>query len=114
MVDLVALQSVSYTAGALSVVHGVIYYAINLRETNKNRRITTTSTLLQTLLSLETCHIVSELMIMEWKNFDDFYKRYDSSVNPDNLAKRQRLWGIFNVIGSLYRSRTRITIGLLG
>jgi hypothetical protein len=31
MVDLVVLQSLSYTAGALSVILGVIYYMINLR-----------------------------------------------------------------------------------
>jgi len=104
MVDLTLLQSVSYVAAAIGVSAAAIYYVMTLRETNRNRRITTTSTLLQTLLSLETCHIVSELMIMKWENFDDFYKKYDSSVNPDNLAKRQRLWGLFDVIGSLYKS----------
>ena len=104
MVDLVVLQSVSYTAGALSVVLGVIYYAINLRETNKNRRITTTTTLVQSLLTLEMLKIEGELYQMTWKDYEDFRNKYDSSVNIDNFSKRMKLWGIYEVIGNLYKS----------
>ena len=49
MVDVSLLQSLSYTAGAISVVLGVIYYGINLRETTRNRRVTLASNLLSTI-----------------------------------------------------------------
>ncbi|MCX6654163.1 MAG: hypothetical protein NTY03_03470 [Candidatus Bathyarchaeota archaeon] len=104
MVDLVVLQSVSYTAGAISVVLGIIYYAINLRETNKNRRITTTTTLVQSLLTIEMLNIEGELYQMTWKDFEDFRSKYDSSVNIDNFSKRMKLWGMYEVIGTLYKS----------
>jgi multisubunit Na+/H+ antiporter MnhG subunit len=47
MVDLVVLQTISYTVGAISVVLGVIYYAINLRESRRNGRITLAKSLTQ-------------------------------------------------------------------
>ena len=71
MVDLVVLQTVSYTAGALSVVLGIIYYAINLREQNRSRRIAQTNNLMQTLLSVESNKIGGELLYMKWDNYDD-------------------------------------------
>ena len=91
-------------AGALSVVLGVIYYVNNLRETNNTRRITTTTTLVQSLLTLESLNIEGELYQMTWKDFEDFKRKYDSSVNVDNFSKRMKLWGMYEVIGTLYKS----------
>jgi len=104
LVDLSLLQSVSAIAGALSVMLGVIYYVNNLRESNNNRRITTTTTLVQSLLTLECLNIEGELYQMTWKDFEDFKRKYDSSVNVDNFSKRMKLWGMYEVIGTLYKS----------
>jgi hypothetical protein len=104
MVDLALLQSVSYIVGAIGVCVAAFYYVLNLRETNRNRRITTTTTLVQSLLTLETLHIEAEMYSMKWRDFDDFRSKYDSSVNADNFAYRMRLFGIYEAIGTLYRS----------
>ena len=104
MVDIVLLQQVSYIAGALGVCVAAFYYALNLRETNRNRRITTTTTLVQSLLTLETLHIEAEMYLMKWRDWEDFKSKYDSTVNVDNFAYRMRLWGIYEAIGTLYRS----------
>jgi hypothetical protein len=72
MVDLVVLQSLSYTAGAISVVLGVIYYMINLRETMRNRRVTLTNALMQSFVSEEVSKRHAEIMQAEWEDFDDF------------------------------------------
>jgi hypothetical protein len=32
---------------------------------------------------------------MEWIDFDDFLRKYDSTVNPDNFAKRNLIWSLF-------------------
>jgi hypothetical protein len=103
MVDLVVLQSLSYTAGALSVILGVIYYAINLRESTKNRRINTTATLLQSMLSREMVRMEGSLMELEWKDFDDFYSKYDSSVNIENYADRTTMMCRFDLVGYLLK-----------
>jgi hypothetical protein len=51
MVDLALLQTVSYIAGALGVCVAAVYYALNLREMNKNRRITLTHTMMQPFMT---------------------------------------------------------------
>jgi len=45
-----------------------------------------------------------DLLNMQWSDFDDFYKRYDSTTNPDNYADRVSIWNTFEIIGSCYRS----------
>jgi hypothetical protein len=104
MVDLALLQSISYMAGALGVCFAAVNYVLNLRETNRNRRITTTTTLVQSMLTLETLHIEGDFYTMTWRDWDDFRSKYDSSVNLDNFTYRMKLWGIYEVIGTLYRS----------
>jgi hypothetical protein len=48
-------------------------------------------------------NIEGELYQMTWKDFEDFRSKYDSSVNLDNFSKRMKLWGIYEVIGTLYK-----------
>jgi hypothetical protein len=112
MVDLVVLQSLSYTAGALSVILGVIYYMINLRETTRNRRVTLTNALIQSFVSEEVSRRWLEIMQAEWENFDDFFKRYDSTVNLDYSAKRDSLFRTFDIFGYQYLSGY-LDIGIL-
>ncbi len=59
---------------------------------------------MQSLLTLDTLHIEAEMYLMKWRDWDDFRSKYDSSVNVDNFAYRMRLWGIYEAIGTLYRS----------
>jgi hypothetical protein len=103
MVDLALLQSVSYIAGALGVCVAAFYYALNLRENTRNRRVALTATLLQNFISEEGSKRWMELMQMEWKDFDDFSKKYDSSINLDNYAKRNTVFNTMDVLGYQYR-----------
>jgi len=103
MVDLVVLQTLSYTAGAISVVLGVIYYGINLREQTRNRRVALASNLLSSLNSKEGVRDYYELLSMQWTDFDDFYSKYDSSVNPENFIKRAHWFYICEHVGWQYR-----------
>jgi hypothetical protein len=101
---MVDLQSASVSIAALSVVLGVVYYMINLRETTRSRRITLTNTLMQSFISEEGSKHFIDLMNMEWKDFDDFYRKYDSSVNPSNFAMRNTVWNICDILGYQYMS----------
>jgi len=80
MVELAVIQSVSSIASTLGVLLGVIYYVNNLRETNKNRRITLTNSLMQSFVSREGLRLLEEIWLMEWSDFDDFVRKYDSTV----------------------------------
>jgi len=103
MVDLVTLQTISYTAGSLSVVLGVIYYMINLKEQTRNRRVSLASNLLSSVNSKEGMRDYYELLSMQWTDFDDFYRKYDSSVNPENWIKRAHWFYVSEHVGWQYR-----------
>jgi hypothetical protein len=111
MVDVNLLQSFSYVAAAVGVCVAAVYYVINLRvqqdnmkETVKNRRATLTTNLMQFITNVERQKIAVELLAMQWKDFDDFYKKYDSTVNPDNYAKRITSWSFYEMLGIQYRA----------
>ena len=98
------------TAASVSVA--AIYYIINLRETVNNRRIALTTSLMQSFISEEGSKRYMEIMNMEWKDMNDFDKKYDSSVNVDNFAKRNTVWNICEILGYQYR-RGLIDFGTL-
>ena len=104
MVDLVVLQSLSYTAGAISVVLGVIYYAINLRESRRNGRITLANSLTQRMETLEFHRIWADLISYEWKDYDDFEKKYGTDNNQESYARRISMWRTYNGLGSMLKN----------
>jgi hypothetical protein len=103
MVELAVIQSVSSIASTLGVLLGVIYYVNSLKETNKNRRASLTNTLMNSFLSEEGMKRWHDLEIMTWKDFEDYYRKYDSTVNPENYVKRQSFWNTCDLIGYQYR-----------
>ena len=124
MVDLVVLQSISYIAGATGVAIAAIFYVLNLRISQKNQEInqknqelmlkaqqqTLETRQFQLLMQLsefintkEGMRNYLEFISMEWKDYDDFEKKYGSNVNPDNYALRESLAGWFNKAGLLLR-----------
>jgi len=112
MVDLALLQTVSYIAAATSVCLAALYYALNLREANRNRRMALTTSLMQSFISEEGAKRFMDLANMQWTDFDDYYRKYDSTVNPENAAKRVAYWNACEVLGYQYREGI-IDIGTL-
>ena len=112
MVDLALLQSVSYIAGALGVCVAAIFYVLNLRISQRNMRQTLETRKLQFVTSI-TSQLNSEegwrrygdLLNMEWKDYDDFERKYGSDYNLDNFAKRMSVWYTFNTLGMLVREK---------
>jgi hypothetical protein len=103
MVDLALLQSVSYIAGALGVCVAALSFVFNMRSTTKSRRASLTNNLMNSFLSEEGMKRWHDLEIMKWNDFEDYYRKYDSTVNPDNYAKRQSFWNTCDLIGYQYR-----------
>ena len=81
---MVDAQSISIILAALSFVVAAIYYAMNLREVRRNRRITLTTTMLQQpFMTKEGFRQFLDLMAMEWSSPDDYKNKYDHRVNPE-------------------------------
>ena len=93
------LQPVSWVAAAIGVCVAAFYYVVNLRETMRNRKISFTTNFMQNFYSKENSRRLVDLLRMDWKDFDDFYKKYDSRVNPDNFADRWSFLGMLDVLG---------------
>ena len=104
MVDLVVLQSFSYIAGAISVVLGVIYYAINLREQRRNGRITLANSLTQRMETYDFHRTYADLLYYKWKDYDDYEKKYGSDNNIDSYAKRLSMWRFYNGLGNMLKN----------
>jgi hypothetical protein len=104
MVDLVVLQSLSYVAAAIGVCVAAFYYTLTLRETTRNRKIAYTTNFMQSFYSKENSRRFIDLLDMQWKDFDDFYKKYDSRVNPENFADRWSFLGMLDVLGYQYKA----------
>jgi hypothetical protein len=75
-----------------------------MRETIKNRRATFANNLLQVFMTKETQTDWADVISMRWSDFEDFVKKYDSSVNPQNYGKRMMLWAVCNSVGFQYRT----------
>ena len=103
MVDMAFLQSIASLLGYVTVSIAALGFLFNVMETAKNRKVTLTSTLLSTINTEDGQRKYYELMSQEWSDFDDFYRKYDSSVNPDNYVKRLYLWKLFDYTGWQYR-----------
>jgi hypothetical protein len=110
MVDLVVLQSVSYVAAAIGVCLAAVYYMLTLRTSQRNirmslesRKIELTNNILNNLLSEDSWKGFADVMNMEWSDFDDFTKKYDSTVNPELFAKRMSYISTLDNMGYLYK-----------
>ncbi|MGD0805669.1 MAG: hypothetical protein ABSA11_16530 [Candidatus Bathyarchaeia archaeon] len=99
MVDLSEIQAAYYMVAATGVLVAAVYYTLNMRETAKNRRATFANTMLQSTLTEEWNLRHIEVMNMHWNDFEDFKRKYDSSVDPQIYAKRLSIWASDDRIG---------------
>jgi hypothetical protein len=104
LVDLAEIQAAYYMVAATGVLIAAVFYVLNMRETTRNRRMALTNSLMQNFTSEEGSRRWMELMQTEWKDFDDFRAKYDSSVNIDNFAKRNYIWNTCDMLGYQYMS----------
>ena len=107
MVDLtlafMALQTIS-------IVVAVIYHIMTLRNTRKNQDLQLETRQSQLFMQLFQYQISKEryqdawtLTEMEWDDFDDFARKYDSSVNIENFAMRYNRWYFWEGMGLLLK-----------
>ena len=110
MVDIGLLQSLSYVAAAIGVCVATFYYVMMLREQRRNmrltletRRIGIVENMIGMLHNPEGWKINYEVMNYEWRDYDDFERKYGSDFNVDAAAKRYYLWSKYNSVGAMLR-----------
>jgi len=123
---MVDAQTVGVLVTAASVTVAAIYYMFTLRTNQRNlkmnletRKLQLITSLSQSLFSENGFKTYGELMNMEWKDYDDFERKYGSDFNLDNYSKRTSVNYTYNMIGMLLREKlvepeTLYRMGLLG
>jgi len=103
MFDLERIQTAYYMAAATGVLVAAIYYIISLRYNMRAREME--------ICRLHTSDYTSEagmqryaiVMTMEWKDHEDFMKKYGYS-NPEMLGKWASQFFMWEVLGVLVKS----------
>lgn len=110
MAEPVSLQTLLTYLTLISVPVGVFYHIMTLRNTRKNQELQLETRQSQLFMQLFQYHIDKDrwkdawtLTEMEWGDFDDFARKYDSSVNIDNFAMRYNQWYFWEGIGLLLK-----------
>jgi hypothetical protein len=110
MVDLALLQSVSYIAGALGVCVAAIFYVLNLRISQRNQRLTLETRQAQFYTQLyhqltgeDSQRRWADVMNMEWKDYDEYERKYGSDEHPEMYAKRSSALYELSGVGYLLR-----------
>jgi len=82
MVDLAEIQAAYYMVAATGVLVAAIYYVINLRYNMKAREMEVCQLFVKEWTSEQGMQRYAKMMTLEWKDYDDFMKKYGYS-NPE-------------------------------
>jgi hypothetical protein len=96
---LVDAQTIGVLVTATSVTVAAIYYASTLGEARKSRHMQLLLQNISILQNEDSYKRYVTLMNNEWKDYDDFEKKYGSDNNPDNYAMRSSMWTWYNNLG---------------
>jgi hypothetical protein len=109
MVDLAEIQAAYYMVAATGVLVAAVYYILNIRAAERNRKIQLSTSITEKLGSKEFLRDFVELSNLDWRDPEAFAKKYDSSINSDisneNWAKRWHLWATYENLGYLLRNK---------
>ena len=103
MVTIEEIQAAYYMVAATGVLVAAVFYMFNLRETMRNRRATFNNNVWQAVENTEWQKVFIEVLNMQWTDFEDFKKRYDSSASVENYSKRQTVFLNFDSLGRQLR-----------
>ena len=89
---------------------GFSYYVLtvranqrNMRQTLETRQISLIDNMVTRSMGEQGFRNLFELLRYEWKDYEDFEKKYGSENNVEASAKRFAIWQEFNLIGLMLR-----------
>ena len=105
---MVSVETISIVFTGLSVSLAAFYYMSTLRNAQRTQRLALESRQTQIFMQIfqqmnteESNKTWAETMNLEYTDYDDFLRKYDSSVNPDSFGKRSHIWWCYNAMGVL-------------
>jgi hypothetical protein len=105
---MVSVETISIVFTGLSVSLAAFYYINTLRNAQRTQQmqLETRQTqifmqIFQQLNSEASMTTWAELHNLEFDDYEDFMRKYDSSINPENFGKRGHIFHGYNMIGFL-------------
>jgi len=105
---MVSVETISIVFTGLSISLAAFYYISTLRNAQRTQQLQLETRQLDLYMKWqlefsrpENWKTFNEVLALEWKDFDDFRRKYDHTVNPDDSAKRLSTWTYFNGLGYL-------------
>ena len=102
---MIDLQTLPIILTGVGMMIALSYYALTLRNQNRTRQAQLLMGLYETYRSPEFRKRQTEILFLEWKDFDDFQEKYMWGANPDVWVNWLSLGGFFNGIGVLLRRK---------
>ena len=112
---MVDVQTVSIMLASASVIAGVVYYALQIRHQTRIRKTDLIIRLYSRLHSNEFDDAYPKIMSLEFKDYEDFVKRYGrrhSGKSPEIDKAIATVCGFFELVGTLLY-RKHIDLGLV-
>ena len=96
---MVSTEVYAILLSGLSISISILYYAMVLRRSEKARMTQVALNLSNILISPETTKNANQLLSTKWDDFEDFRRKYDSTVNPEHYAIRWNIWRLYEHLG---------------
>ena len=107
------IQTLSIVVAAVSVVAGVIYYSIQIRNQNRIRQTALIMGLFSTWLGKELQEADSKVMATEFMDYSDFVRKYGSITSGKPIYMAIRMIGAFHEGIGVLLHRKLIDIGVV-
>ena len=116
---MVTIEQVIYIVPILALTTSILYYALNLRASNKTQQLQLETrqtqlfmNLYETYRSPEFRKVQMKIQTLEYTDFRDFWSKYGRDSNPDFWAEWFSVAAFYNGIGVLVR-RNMLDINLV-
>jgi hypothetical protein len=105
LVTIEEIQAVYYMVAATGVLVAAAYYVFNMKQTMENKKAQLFAQITQITQTKDFLKDTNELMNLQWTDFDDFARKYDSAIDRDNYSKRAQMWTIMDSVGYYLKKR---------
>jgi len=100
---MVSVEQVLYVIPVLALAASITYYAMVLRNQDKTRRIQYSMQFMQNSMNDDRMQKHLDVISMDYESYDDYLKKWDSSINREEAVKRMTIWWRYNSIGYMLR-----------
>ncbi len=79
---MVDYQSITVSLAALGFLVATIYYTLTIRNQNRTRQAQLFMQIYSVFRTPEFQDSITEIVSMQWKDYDDFMEKYGPTTNP--------------------------------